>query len=127
MGGSAFVTWFLAVFEPRSVMSLAATSSSAGVVMVWLLMLIGVAAVIDAVINDFLPPRFHWRVALRQRHFILAAMAFCYVAQLYVTFAHLRSTGLLLYYFWNAIAITLIQFVDAHQRSKDATCVITCN
>lgn len=125
MGGSAFVTWYLAMFEPRSMMSLAA-STEAGAALIWCLMLIGMAAVVDAVINDFLPQRFHWRVAVRQRHFILAAMAFCYVAQLYVA-SRMHSTGLLLIYLWNAIAITLIQFVDAQQRSKEATCATTCS
>lgn len=126
MGGSAFVTWFLALNEPRSMMSLAARTG-AGHMLIWMLMIVGAFAVIDAIINDFLPQRFHWRAAVRQRHFILSAMAFCYVAQLYVEFSSLRSTGLLLYYLWNAAAITLISFVDAHQRSKDATCVITCS
>lgn len=125
MGGLAIVTWFMAMTEPRSMSSLAA-ASGAGEILAWLLMVIGSAAVVDALVNDFLPQRFHWRVAVRQRHFILAAMAFCYTAQLYVAFSSMRSTGLLLYYLWNAVSITFIQFVDAHQRSKDATCVITC-
>lgn len=126
MGGNAIVTWFIAMTDPRSLMY-AAASTGEGAVLVWLLMLVGAAAVIDAVVNDLLPRRFHWRVALRQRHFILAAMAFCYVAQLYVAFFNFRSTGLLLYYLWNATMIMLAAFLDAHQRSKDAACVIVCN
>lgn len=53
-------------------------------------------------------------------------MAFCYVAQLYVAYTHFRSTGLLIYYLWNAVFIVFISFVDAHQRSRDATCVVIC-
>lgn len=126
MGGNAIVTWFIAMTDPRSLMhSVAATAE--GAALIWLLMMVGAAAILDAVINDLLPQRFRWRVALRQRHFILAAMAFCYVAQLYVAFFNLRSTGLLLYYLWNAGMIMLAAFLDAHQRSKDASCVIVCN
>jgi hypothetical protein len=74
-----------------------------------------------------MPKQFHWRVAVRQRHFILAAMAFCYVAQLYVAFLYLRSSGLLIHYLWNVFAIMAVAFFDAHQRSKDASCEIVCN
>ena len=126
MGGNAIVTWYVAMTDARSLMHLVA-STHEGATLVWMLMAFGAAAVIDAVVNDVLPRRWHWRVALRQRHFILAAMAFCYVAQLYVAFFNLRSTGLLLYYLWNAGMIMLAAFLDAHQRSKDATCVIVCN
>lgn len=126
MGGNAIVAWYVAMSDPRSLLHLVA-SSSEGAVLIWLLLIVGVAALLDAVINDLLPQRFHWRPALRQRHFILAALAFCYVAQLYVAFFKLRSSGLLLYYLWNAGMIMLAAFIDAHQRSKDASCVIVCN
>jgi hypothetical protein len=126
MGGNAIVSWYMALAEPRSLMHLVA-SSLEGSALIWLLMFVGVAALLDALINDFLPPRFHWRMAIRQRHLILAALAFCYVAQLYVAFFNLRSTGLLLYYLWTAITIMAVAFFDAHQRSKDASCVIACN
>ncbi len=127
MGGISIVTWYIATTDARSLMYMVA-SSDQGAALVWLLMAVGVAALLDAVINDFLPDRFHWRVAIRQRHFILTAMAFCYVAQLYVAFYNLRSTGLLLYYLWNAAAIMFVAFIDAHQRLKDATtCATACN
>jgi hypothetical protein len=126
MGGLALVSWYNAINEPRSMISLAA-GTEAGVMLAWCLAIVGVAMVADALINDFLPSRFHWRLALQQRHILMAALAFCYVAQLYTAFSTLRSTGLLLYYLWNAISIMFIGLVDAHQRSKDATCVITCS
>jgi hypothetical protein len=102
-------------------------STSDGAALIWFLMVVGIAVLLDALINDFLPERFRWRIAVRQRHFMLAAMAFCYVAQLYVAYYNFRSTGLLLYYLWNASTIMLIAFIDAHQRSKDASCVIVCS
>lgn len=126
MGGCAIVNWYMALYEPRSLMSLVAASTE-GEVWIWLAMFVGVAALLDSLINDFLPARCHWRVALRQRHFILMAMAFCYVAQLYVAFLYLRSSGLLIHYLWNVATIMAVAFFDAHQRSKDASCVIVCN
>lgn len=126
MGGSAMVTWYMAMFEPRSMVHLVATAGQ-GAALFWLLLVVGAAALADAIINDFLPPRYHWRVAVRQRHMILAAMAFCYIAMLYVAFLHLRSSGLLIQFLWNVSTIMAVAFFDAHQRSKDASCVITCS
>ena len=126
MGGNAMVNAYLAIFEPRSLMFWVA-STAEGAALIFLLAIVGCAALLDAVINDFMPDRFHWRVAVRQRHFILAAMAFCYVAQLYVAFLYLRSTWLLINYLWNVGAIMAVAFFDAHQRSKDASCVIVTN
>jgi hypothetical protein len=126
MGGNAIVSAYMAQFEPRSLMSWVA-STVEGATLIFLLAIVGAAALLDAVINDFMPKRFHWRVALRQRHFILTVMAFCYLAQLYVAFLYLRSSGLLMHYLWNVFAIMAVAFFDAHQRSKDAACVIVCN
>lgn len=126
LGGNAIITCCVGLTEGRSLIHMAAASSEGGA-LIWLLMGLGGAAILDAVINDLLPRRFHWRVALRQRHFILAAMAFCYVAQLYVAFYNLGSSGLLMYYLWNAGMIMLAAYLDAHQRLKDASCAIACN
>jgi len=123
MGGNAIVSAFIALHESRSLMHLVA-STVEGSALILLLALAGLAVLIDALVNDFLPARFHWRVAVRQRHFLLAALAFCYVAQLYVAFFYLRSIGLLIHYLWNVVAIMAVAFCDAHQRSKDASCVI---
>ena len=127
VGGNAIVSWYIALTDPRSLMH-AVTASSQGAMLVWLLMVLGAAAVVDALINDIAPRRYHWRVALRQRHYILTAMAFCYLAQLYLACVYnFRSSGLLIYYLWNAGMIMLAAFLDAHQRSKDYSCSIACN
>lgn len=126
MGGNAIVTWYLAMTDVRSLMHVVAASGE-GAVLAWLLMILGACAVVDALVNDVAPKRFHWRIAMRLRHHILTGMAFCYVAHLYVAFYSFRSTGLLMYYLWNASMIMLAAFLDAHQRSKDASCAIVCN
>ncbi len=124
VGGNAIVSWYVATTDPRALMHLVAETPE-GSVLVWAVMLIGVWALVDALINDVLPPRFHWPIALRQRHFILAGMAFCYMAQLYVAYYTSRPVSLLLYYTWNAIAIMAVAFVDANQRAKDQACKTT--
>jgi hypothetical protein len=126
LGGNALITWLMATYEQLSVLHLL-SSTAEGAVLAWLLMVVGVAALVDAVVNDLMPDRFHWRVAKKQRHFILVAMAFCYAAQLYVAFVSMRSPGLLLYYLLNVGTIMAAAFFDANKRSKDASCVMACN
>ena len=124
VGGNAIVSWYVAMTDPRALMHLAASSAD-GAVLVWAVMLIGAWALLDAFINDVLPARFHWRLALAQRHFVLAGMAFCYMAQLYIAYYTSRPASLLVYYIWNAAAIMVVAFIDAHQRAKDQACKIT--
>ena len=126
MGGAAIISWLTAVTYPNSMAARAAATDAGGWLM-WCLLLTGIAAVIDVIINDLLPERYHWRTALRQRHFILSSMAFCYMAQLYVVFYSFSHTGLMLYYMWNAGTIVLTSFLDANQRARDAACATTCN
>lgn len=121
MGGHAIVAWYIAMTDTRSLMH-AVASRGEGAALIWLLMLLGACALVDAIINDLAPECLHWRRALKQRHFILTGMAFCYLAQIYVAFCSQQSTGLLLYYLWNAGVIVFAAYLDAHQRSKDASC-----
>lgn len=126
MGGNAVVSWYIASSDSTSLIRRAMLTSE-GALLVWALALLGMLAIADAVINDLMPRRFHWRVALRQRHFILTVMAFCYLAQLYVAFCNDRTTGLIIYYLWNAAMIVFAAYLDAHQRYKDALCATACN
>jgi hypothetical protein len=126
MGVIALISWALAMTDARSLAYLIA-SQREGLLIAGLTGIVGAVALLDAVINDLLPVRFHWRSALQQRHFIILALSFCYGAQYYVASNTTNSTVLLLYYLWNAILLMCVAFVDAHQRSKDATCVIVCS
>lgn len=126
MGGAACISWYTAIADPSSLMhSVAATVDGASAI--WALMILGACAVVDAVVNDILPERWHWRVALRQRHYILVLMAFCYLAQIYTAFQTGRHISLAYSYLWNASMIMLAAFIDAHQRLKDAKCQIANN
>ena len=126
VGGNAIVSWYVAMTDPRALMHLVASTVN-GAVLVWAVMLIGAWALVDAIINDVLPCRYRWPLALRQRHFILASMSFCYIAQLYIAVYTSRPASLLVYYTWNAAAIMVVAFIDATQRSKDQACKITAS
>lgn len=126
MGGAAVVSWIIAMTDPNAVMySVAATADGAAAI--WALMLLGGCLMVDAIVNDILPERWHWRVALRQRHYLLVGMAFCYLAQIYTAFELGRHISLAYDYTWRASMIMLAAFYDAHQRLKDAKCQIANN
>lgn len=126
IGGNAIVSWYVAMTDPRSLLHLIA-STPEGMVLAWAVMLVGAWALADAVINDVLPCRFRWPLALAQRHFILVGMAFGYIAQLYIAVSTGRPASLLVYYVWHTSVIMVVAFIDATQRSKDQACKITAS
>jgi hypothetical protein len=126
IGGAAIVSWFSAMTDPASLISSVAETTD-GASAIWALMILGLCAVVDAVLNDILPERYHWRVALRQRHYILVGMAFCYLAQIYTAFQLDRHISIVYDYTWRAGMIIFAAFLDAHQRLKDAKCQIANN
>lgn len=126
MGGVAVLDWFLSTTEPQSILHQISETTDGRIVLA-LLALLGISAMVDAILNDFLPHKYCWRAGLKHRHFVLTGMAFCNIAQIYVAFYHVRATGFLLYCMWNALTLVCVAFVDAAQRSKDASCVIVCN
>lgn len=126
MGSAAIVSWHIAMTDPTALIhSVASTSDGANAI--WVLMLLGGCVPVDAIVNDMLPERFHWRVAVRQRHYILVGMAFCNLAQIYTAFEIDRNISLADSYLWNASALMAAAFIDAHQRLKDAKCQIANN
>jgi hypothetical protein len=124
MGGAAVISWIIAMTDENALMySVASTADGASAI--WALMILGACLMADAVFNDILPDRWHWRVALRQRHYLLVGMAFCYLAQIYTAFELGRHISLVYDYLWRASIIMLAAFYDAHQRLKDAKCQIS--
>lgn len=126
IGGAAMVSWYTAMFDPSALMHSVASTVD-GAMAIWALMALGACSVVDAVFNDVLPDRYHWRVAMRQRHYILVGMAFCYLAQIYTAFTLGKHISLTYGYLWNASMIMLAAFYDANQRLKDAKCLTANN
>jgi hypothetical protein len=123
MGGNAVVTWHNAISEPQSLIALS-TRTSDGLMLVWLLGIVGALMAIDVIINDVMPKRYIWSKALKNRHFLFSALAFCYVSQLFVGVMAHQGVALLIYYIWNASIIMVASFLDAKKRSRDAGCAM---
>lgn len=126
IGGAAMVSWYTSMFDSSALMHSVASTTD-GAMAIWALMILGACSVVDAVFNDVLPDRYHWRVALRQRHYILVGMAFCYLAQIYTAISLGKHISLTYGYLWNASMIMLAAFYDANQRLKDAKCLTANN
>jgi hypothetical protein len=126
IGGLAIIALYMSIWVPDS-LSASVAATSDGAMLIWAQAGLGACAIVDAVVNDLLPARWHWRLALRQRHYIMVGMAFCFLAQIFSALWQSRLTGLETYYSWNAVMITLAAFPDAYQRLKEAKCQKTNN
>lgn len=121
IGGLAIIALYMSVEVPDS-LSYAVASTSDGAMLILAQAFLGGCAIVDAVVNDLLPARWHWRLALRQRHYIMVGMAFCFLTQIFSALWQSRLTGLEAYYTWNAAMIMIAAFPDAYQRLKDVKC-----
>lgn len=121
IGGLAIIALYTSIWVPDS-LSARVASTTDGATLIWAQSLLGAFAIIDAVVNDLLPPHWHWHLAMRQRHYLMVGMAFCFLAQIFTAVWQDRLTGIEAYYTLNAVMIMLAAFPDAHQRLKDAKC-----
>lgn len=126
MGGNAIVAWHTAISEPKSLIA-EATRTPDSLVLIWLLGIVGVLFAVDVIINDIMPKRFVWKRALKYRHFLFSALAYCYVAQLFVGVMAHQGLALLISFVWNASIIMIAAFLDAKKRSRDAGCAMLYN
>ena len=121
MGGLAIVSWYMSIEVPDS-LAYSVASTCDGMALTWMQAFLGACAIFDAVVNDLLPMQWHWRWALRQRHFIMVGMAFGFLTQIFSALWQGRPSGLEAYYSWLAFMIMVAAFPDAYQRLKDAKC-----
>jgi len=126
MGGNAVLSWYNAMNEPSSM--IARTSNTFdGTLLIWALGAVGAAMVIDVIINDLMPQSFKWGRALKYRHYLFAALAASYVAQLFAADMASHSNGLGITWAWHAGMTMIASFVDAKKRSRDAGCAMLYN
>lgn len=121
IGGLAVIALYMSIEVPGS-LSATVASTSDGAALIWLQAVLGTCAIVDAVVNDLLPEQWHWRLALRQRHYIMVGMAFFFLTQIFSAVWQGRLTGLETYYTFNAVMIMAAAFPDAYQRLKESKC-----
>ncbi|HEY0662785.1 MAG TPA: hypothetical protein VGD21_15860 [Lysobacter sp.] len=124
--GLAVVMWFLGFTEPRSMFALVARIEE-GATILWLMLLFGSVGLFDVLANDVLRGAMRCHSTRQNRHFGFSALAFCYTVLVLIAYLQVKSPGLAAYALWNAILVIAFALIDAHQRSKDLTCLQMCN
>lgn len=125
-GGDAMVSWYNSVNDPLSRLYMIAHTSDGGILL-HIMGLVGLALVLDVLINDWTPDfirighkRFHlcWQRAFEYRHVLFVALAFCYAAQPFVAEMSGYGVSLLIFFYWNTFQNLAIAFFDAKLRSR---------
>lgn len=125
--GFALITAQIGLTDSRSLLYLVASKND-GYLLTWMMVAMAIVGIFDVLMNDIHTDFIKWDFVQNWRHFGFSALAFCYVAQIFVAQKSVSSPGLTAYYIWNALAIMLIVFIDANQRSKNSIqCSHVCN
>ncbi|MCB4349776.1 hypothetical protein LA345_38940 (plasmid) [Burkholderia vietnamiensis] len=98
-----------------------------GALILWMMLACGLVGIADVLINDTGLFRFRIEAARTHRHFGFSGLAFCYVCQIFIAALSVKSPWMAAYSLWNALLVVAFSLIDAHQRSKDATCLQACN
>jgi peptidoglycan/LPS O-acetylase OafA/YrhL len=124
--GLAVMTWFVAFFEERSLLALLKRTDE-GAVILWMMLACGLVGIADVLINDTRLFPFRIESARTHRHFGFSGLAFCYVCQVFIAVLTIKSPWMAACSMWNAFLVVAFSLIDAHQRSKDSTCLQACS
>lgn len=125
-GGNAILAWYQSFSDPGATMFRIAQYQD-NAVMIWVMGLIGVALVLDVIINDITPSRIRigarsitlqWSKALEHRHLLFVIIAVSYAAHPYVSNAAGRSVEGAAFFYWNAFQTILLAFFDVKLRAR---------
>lgn len=83
-----------------------------------IVMVAAILGMLDTIINDVLPPRFHFLGALQTRHFTLMACAAFFAIGAWLCLRHPEAHQLISYYIGCCLAVTAHAFFDIRRRFK---------
>lgn len=114
-------TVFITLFSAFSLNRIAFTSLSGdfGFVGVGLLAVFGVLGLLDAIINDVLPDRYHIHWARHNRWWIFMGMALVFVTFIYVNATNHLLTALLVRYLLSASGAICLAAFDLMERGEE--------
>ncbi len=124
--GLGVMTWAVAFNEDRSLAFLIARSGE-GAFVANMMLVCGLIGLVDVVLNDLLLFPFRLECTRTHRHFGFSALAFCYVCEAFLAALTVRSFWMAAFNLWNALSVVAFSLIDAHQRSKESTCLRACN
>jgi hypothetical protein len=113
----ALQTWFAGLYEPRSMHFLVTRDAGDfGYWVVGFMGTLGIALLLDTVVNDMLPKRLRLPYLLDNRPYVLMAMAILQAAELYVAAHIMGSWSLAFYCLTLSFFMTVTAFRDVQLR-----------
>lgn len=103
---------FLGITDSQSLMH-AAGQERDGTLILFLIVIASIIGFVEMAFHNRFPE------LKRQRHFILAALAFCFLSMLYVGYTSIRSDGVLIFYLWPGLCTMGAAILDARKRRED--------
>lgn len=116
-------TVFITLFSTFSLNRIAFTALSGnfGFVGVGILAVLAVLALLDVIVNDLLPDRFHLHWARHNRWCIFMGMALVFTTFMYVNATNPMLTALLVRYFLSASGALALAGLDLMERGEEKT------
>lgn len=107
---------YLGLTDSHSLMHQASQQRD-GTLLIWMIIAVSGIGFIDLFMNQSHRQR---APCLKQnRHFILAGLAFCFLAMLYVGYSNIRSDGVLIFYLWPGVCTMGVALLDARKRKGE--------
>lgn len=107
---------YLGLTDSHSLMHQASQQRD-GTLLIWMILGVSFLGILDLFFNagyrQRIPSLKH------HRHFILAGLAFCFLAMLYVGYSKIRSDGVLIFYLWPGICTMGVALLDARKRKGE--------
>lgn len=125
-GGDAVISWYNALTDPQAKLYKIAQQPDAAV-LIWAMGIIGVALVLDALMNDVTPDqikigkweiRLQWKKAFEQRHWLFVMLALSYAAHPYIAERAGYVVSSVTFFYWNALQNIVLAFFDVKQRTR---------
>ena len=125
-GGDAILAWYQSFSDPGARMFRIAQNQD-NAIMIWLLGIIGVALVLDVIINDITPETItigkwtftlRWQKAFEQRHLLFVMIAVSYLAHPFLSDAAGKPVEGIYFLYWNALQAIVLAFFDVKLRTR---------
>lgn len=125
-GGDAILGWYQSFSDPGARMFRIAQNQD-NAIMLWVLGLIGVALILDVIINDLTPEKvtvgkwsftLRWQKAFEHRHLLFVMIALSYLAHPYLAIAAGRPVEGVYFLYWNAAQAIVLAFFDVKLRTR---------
>lgn len=125
-GGDAVISWYNALNDPQAKLFKIAQQPDAAV-LIWAMGIIGVALVVDALMNDVTPAclniggvsiPLHWKKAFEHRHWLFVMLALSYAAHPYIAERAGYAVSSVTFFYWNAFQNIVLAFFDVKQRAR---------